>query len=95
MSRRICLTTTSLLFRSSLILATAIFAAVLLHSRKHNHSLGYISVVRNEKKREKNKENAVPFGGIEAEAKEGKCKFEDPLGACGGFACDRHGEVEE
>jgi len=48
----------------------------------------------NESMREK-KVSAVPFGGVEAQAEEGEREFHEPLGACGGFACDRHGEVAE
>lgn len=56
----------------------------------------YKCVVRtNEKKREKKKASAVPFGGVEAEAEEREREFHDPLCACGSFAYDGHGEVEE
>lgn len=75
MSRLICLITTSLLFLSSLILATAIFAIVLLQKpRKKKIKL---KTAKNGpvKNRQIEKEEA-PFGGLEAIAKEGETHLE-------------------
>lgn len=92
MSRLICLITTSLLFLSSLILATAIFAIVLLQKPRTKNaktqSIHFTTKIYHQKERERKKE--APFGGLEAIAEEGDTHLEGLLAVSGSGASHSH-----
>lgn len=91
MSRLICLITTSLLFRSSFILATAIFAEVLLQNITHKTQPIYTSTHTHTQRRgEERREKDAPFGGVKAAAEEGETHGGGLLPAVGGGGSHYH-----